>query len=555
MLLILGIVTHLQRHVMGELVGYKENSIGMAVVQRIVDMFSPEVQWSQRLWRPSAIDALKHCLDLIEGEAREGAKAYAVKEARKRIENDLFIPRKERGGILKSLTLKPEKMIRGSVAEARLQCVCAELEDRYAGWVQQFVDALDDTTDVKSSTVDGSSLAWQIAAFLRSEGMSDKWIAKFHYYHLRFNPEPMSLSETIKQARQVLSTGSGWTFFVPLKVRRSFNVQAPPLLSKREFELRFAEALPGVEVPKNRGGLEISVDTIDKYAAIDEVQFVMQRVIDRHRASHSKRRLAFDSHAWVSPGAWDTELAVDVAPKVRVLELDALGGGQMFGRASDELEAALDLLTAADRTSSRAATIASWAVLETLFADESDYGELAIVADRAADVLTCLYVQSTFTDIARGHSRAGKDSLAEQLRSCSGDAEAALLIEQALPSHPMSVNATLGELARQRATGMSPAEVESVRSQLSAVLRRLYDMRNQVVHAGRMAPFGLDRTYEESTVLLSALMDELLRQHRIAKRSTREVAGRASWLLERVSSERATPASLAQIGDSRVRAG
>ncbi|WP_156046753.1 hypothetical protein [Rhodococcus wratislaviensis] len=529
---------------------YKEGSIGLAVVERIAGMYTVDAPWPQRLWRPSAIDALKHCVDLIEGDARDGAKSFAVDQARKRIENDLFIPRVHRGGMLKSLTVKPEKMVRGSATEARLKCVCAELEDSYPAWVQQFVDDLDDSVAVKSAAVDGNALAWQMAAFLRSVGMSDEWIANFHNYHLRHNKEVMSLSETVRLARQASEAGSGWIFLVPIRRLRSFVVPAPPILRRPDFERRFNEVFPGVPIPENRGGLVIDVDTIDKYAAIDKVQFEMRRIIDRHRASRtSRRKLELGGEAWVFPGGWRTAVSLDVRPKVEVRELDALGGGGLFSRASEELEAALDLLTAADRTSPRAATIAVWAVLETLFADESDFGELAVVADRAADILTCLYVKDAFGRIARGHARGGVDELAEQLRG-SGESAAALLVEEALPHQAMAVSATLGELACGRAKLLTATEVGQLRSQLAAVLRRLYDMRNQVVHSGRISPFGLDRTYEESTVLISALMDELLKQHRDARRSAREVAGRAAWLLERVIGQRATPASLSQISDS-----
>ena len=239
---------------------------------------------------------------------------------------------------------------------------------------------------------------------------------------------------------------------------------------------------------------------------------------------------------------------MDSKQNVKVRQLDADGGRHMFDRLSEEIEAALDLLTAADRTSSRAATIASWAVLETLFADDSDFGDLAIVAERAANILTCLYVKVTFGHISRGHSRSGNDELADDLRSAT-DSEAALLLEAALPDHPVSVSPTLGELARQRVVGLNDRQVKSLHSQLRGVFRRLYDLRNQITHAGRMEPYGLNRTYEEATVLLSALMDELLKQYRSYGRSAREVAGRADWLISRVSDKRATPASLTQLSD------
>ncbi|WP_223690715.1 hypothetical protein [Leifsonia poae] len=333
-----------------------------------------------------------------------------------------------------------------------------------------------------------------------------------------------------------------------MTVRHRINVIAPPLLQKREFEARFSEFLPGVPLPDNRGGLEIRVETVDKYAAINDAQLALRRVVERYRASHSKRRFTLAEVSWVSPGSWSVALSLEPELGIGVRELDSDGGGEMFDRASEELEAALDLLTAADQTSSRAAMVAAWATLETLFAGAGDFGDLASVADRAADVLVCMYVRDTFTALAIGHARAGDDGLAIALREAS-DGQTAKLVEAALPEHVMSVPSGLGLLARERAASLDAQEVASVRTQLAAVLCRLYDMRNQIVHAGRMEPYGLRRTYAESAVLLSALLDELLRQHRSSGRTAREVAGRAGWLVGRVANDRESPASLAELGD------
>lgn len=530
----------------GALLTLKNGSVGLAIVERIADMFAPQTPWAQRLWRPSAIDALRHSLGLIDGGARPAAKKYAIQMARESLAGDLFIPSHDRGGLLKSLSLDPEKMIPSSVTHARLKSICIELEQEYPKWLQRYLDAFEDDERVSASKVDGDTLAWQLAAYLRSAGMSDKWIANFCNYAIKHNPIEERLSDVMRRALLAAAGDVGWTFLIPLAQRRSFNENAPPVLSRQEFQRRFEFLFPGKSVPEHRGGVEVRVETVDKHAAIELVQIELQRLSDRHRASMTKRRIAFSSEAWVSPGAWSTSIKPEARNRLEVRQLDVAGGAVLFARASDELEAALDLLIAAERTSSRAATIAAWGVLETLFADESDYGSLAAVADRAADVLACLYVRDALRSVSKAHSRSGTDDLAEQLRNSSEQA-AAVLIEQGLPTMAPSSNTTLGELARRRAARLSAGEVEAVRSQLTGVLRRFYDLRNQIVHAGRMSPFGLQRTYEESIVLLSALVDELLTQDRDGRRTAREVAGRAAWLIERLRSGRATPATLAEI--------
>ena len=529
---------------------FRRGSIGQAVAERIADMLTnAEVQWADRLWRPNTIDSIKYLLDLVQSEAKDGAKSDATEAARQSISNDLFIPRQHRKGILKSLEIHPGKLQPTSVKNETLKSLCIELEDNYSDWVNYYFDNFDDSVDLASSKVDGNALAWQLAAHLRSYGMSVEWIANFFNYNLRHNEEIVTLSSTMKTAHEIMQKDPGWIFFIPAEKRSSFNVPSPPLYQAAEFEDHFSRRFPEVPIPPNKGGLIVEVNTIDKHAGISEARLITQRAIDRLRASKSRRQITLATQAWVWPGGWTTGLTLDSKQNIKVRQLDSDGGRHMFERLSEEIEAALDLLTAADRTSSRAATIASWAALETLFADDSDFGNLAIVSERAANILTCLYVKVTYSHIIRGHSRSGNDALATDLRS-AGESEAALLLESKLPDHPVSVSPTLGELARQRIVKLNIRQVIYIHSQLRGVFRRLYDLRNQITHAGRMEPYGLDRTYEEATILLSALMDELLKQYRDNERNAREVAGRAEWLISRVVQERATPASLTQISDN-----
>ena len=191
------------------------------------------------------------------------------------------------------------------------------------------------------------------------------------------------------------------------------------------------------------------LDVIDKYAAIEQAELGLQRLMDRYRSAVSRRLLSPYLRAWVSPGLGIPNWICPELSESDFAELDACGGAEMFTKASVELEAAIDLLIAGDRTSVRAASIAGWAALETLFADESDYGELATMADRAADILTCLYVRDAYWSIATGHARAGTDELAEALRDADASGRATM-VEGALGTQEWAVSPTLGQVSATR---------------------------------------------------------------------------------------------------------
>jgi len=521
-------------------------TLAQAVAERTTDLFSPDVPWSQKLWRSSAVDALRHCIELVSSGGREKSTAWAIEAARTSLRIDLFVPAAERGMLLKSLALKPEKLSPGSASFLRLVEVEKYLAENYWAWLLKFLENVDDNQTVALSGINADRLAWQLGTHLRAVGLSDRWIVNFVNYHLKYESKVQSLAEVFEDAKSVSESGVGWTFLVPLSRRRGFNVNVAPLLSPEDFRVRFASRFPGIAVPSHRGGFEFSAQTIDKYSAIEAVERDLQAIIIRHRAAGGVRKFVPQLDAWVMPGAWHTKINLSPEPRVRFPALDADGGSRLFESLSDELEAALDLLIAGDRTSVRAASIAAWAVLETLFADESDFGALAAVADRAADVLTCVYARDAFLSLATGHARAATDSLATDLRKAS-QAEKAVMIESAIATRDLEVGATLGAVALQRARGLDAHEVVAIRDQLATSLRRLYDVRNQIVHAGKVAPYGMNATYLHSTVLLSALLNEIIEKNRGAGVSARSLAGRASWLMLQVSEGQATPAVLASL--------
>lgn len=523
------------------------SGIGEAVAMRIADMFSRDVPWAQKLWRSGPIEGLRHCAALVDSGGREKTKSAAVQQVRSSIERDLFIPPRDRGGMLKSLTFQIEKLVPDSVSYSRLQAAEQDVSRHYWQWLLDYLAAIDETKPVRTSGIDGDRLSWQIAAHLRAVGLSDRWIVNHCNYYLKYSKDTHTLSDMLESAKLASEGGVGWTFLIPLTRRsRVDSKSGSPWLTKTEFSQRFESDFPGEVAPEHVGGLEFKPQTIDKYAALEIVERDLAAALARNRAAGAKRNVEPALEAWVTPGKFRTVISLSPLPRVQFPALDAEGGSRLFETLSDELEAALDLLIAGDRTSARSATIAAWAVLETLFADESDYGELAAVADRAADILTCLYVRDAFLALATGHSRSGSDDLADELRGATVAAKAKS-IEQAIRSQNLSVSSTLGQLAEQRARDLTISEIKIVRSQITTALRRLYDVRNQIVHAGTVEPHGLHLIYADSSVLLSALVNEVVLHFRESQVTAKHLAGRASWMITQVIEGRELPSHLAEL--------
>jgi len=265
---------------------------------------------------------------------------------------------------------------------------------------------------------------------------------------------------------------------------------------------------------------------------------LLARAEMRVNVSSNKRKLVHDYEAWMHPGAVKVDLAPMLPVDFRVPSLDVEGGKLLFTVMSDEIEAAFDLLTTFQSGPERAACIGAWAALESLLADPGDFGSLAKVADRAADILTCHYVADEFRNLAIAHSRASNDALATDLIAADNMTRIRLLEQHFRNGGDIIVGTGIGALVAYRAKRLvgNPSEVDDIRNDISAALRRLYQARNQIVHTGAFKPYGFDMMILSAQVLLSVLIDKVIVAARTSGDPAGLMAAKARWSLQRVRS-------------------
>lgn len=524
------------------------DSFGLAVVERLADLFAIATPWTQRQWRSGTLDALRHLQALTTNGGRDSSKGWALSHLRHSIESDPFIPALERAALLKPLAMKPDRLMPAAHGAKMLDQIERHLVENYWTWAAEVCTQIDDSREVADVRESADTFAWRLAAHFRSSGLSDGWIVNFANYQRKFEKDARSLAQVVMSAHRSALGGSGWVFLIPLQSRRGFNIPSnETFLTPNDFEAEFASQFPGLDIPAHRGGLRLIDNSIDKYAAVEGVRRALWALQERLAASGAKRSLVPTPTAWVNPGGWTTDLGSEPSARFRFPQVDADGGASLFNPLSDELEASIDLLLSANTASARSAVVSSWSALETLFADDGDYGELSVVADRAAAILTCVYVRDAFESLAIGHSRNSLDELARNLRA-AGVSDRAVMVSEAIEQGQLlAVNKVLGAVAVKRAAEMTSATIEVARSQISNCLRRLYDVRNQVVHAGAIEPYGLRVTLASSSALLTAVVNEAISFRRATGGDARQLAARARWLLTSVSERTSAPCSLASL--------
>ena len=519
---------------------FDTNGFGYLLTLRVSALFNPSVNWTHRMWRYGTVAQLRELLDSAATRSPLNSRAFALSAARGLITRDPAVSGRRRGQLLDALPTGkgPDRFVINSHSYWVLAQEVDSLEKEYISRWVELIASIGENTTLSDSQLDVDLCGWLIGSHLRGSELSDKWILNLCNYELRRKQEPSSMTDLLKTADRIIQRGKGPTqFLLPLDRRSRLDPRTSlPWLSRKEFTSRFKELFPDIPTPNNTGGLQLEVLSLDKYSAIKEASKSLVRAEMRVSVSSNKRRLVHSYVAWMHPGALKIDLAPTLPVDFRVPSLDVEGGRLLFKVMSDEIEAAFDLLSGFQSGPERATCIGAWAALESLLADPEDFGNLAEVADRAADILTCRYVTDDFVSLATAHSRASHDTLAASLAGADNATRVQLLEQHFRKGGNIDAGTGLGALmvSRVRQLVNNPLEIDVLRGDISAVFRRLYQARNQIVHAGAFKPYGFDIIIVSAEVLLSTLIDKVI----IAARTSGDPAGlmaaKARWSLQRV---------------------
>ncbi|MBY4039155.1 hypothetical protein HQO38_18835 [Rhodococcus fascians] len=517
---------------------FSDHCVGKVIAERLAELFSAESKWNDRQWRIGTVESMNECIAGASSNASETRLQYVIGTTRRIIEKDPFLEGRARGDVLKSIP-KSNQLKPGSHSFFVLKHEIDDLTSKYFEMIDSGVSRINESDAASSADVDFNLWASYIAGHLQSLGLSDEWIVNHLNYHLKHNPNIVNLRHTLALIGDLWRKGSGpYTFLIPLTARARFDHQTPPpWLSKNDFEDAFAEYFPGESIPTHVGGFIVTVDCYDKYMAVSVLMERLETIAMKIRAAGETRRALIDNMAFMYPGYVEIDLVSNQkSATVTVPALDVGGGITLLHPLEGKLEAALDLLASVDGVSQRSACVTAWAMIETLFADADDFGGLAMIADRAADLLTCMYTVDLFHGIGSGHRKTEDDQLADNLNVASESERLGIVVDAFVSGVSIPGNWELGVVDCRTAKGLivDVRGLTTLRTEFSDALRRLYDVRNQIVHAGINQPHGLRFIFNSALSLQSAIMNEAIRNASSSKGSTGLLAAKCTWLLNRV---------------------
>lgn len=238
------------------------------------------------------------------------------------------------------------------------------------------------------------------------------------------------------------------------------------------------------------------------------------------------------------------------------------------------LDDALQLAASLNSSSSPGPALASgWSALESLLFSPSDPqdtkdGRGVVACDRAASLVTCSWPRAEPTPLAFGHRSAASDpgtalvgERALDLDNTAGRAPTAAEVEdrysllRAAPNNRDRCRVVLGAFAESQRLSLprltdvatqermlaliaNPhSELADVRRHIQHAFRRMYRMRNIVVHGGAASSVGLEVSVSTAVPLTGAALDRVAHAALVEGVSPLTLAARAEISLALVGQE------------------
>ena len=272
--------------------------------------------------------------------------------------------------------------------------------------------------------------------------------------------------------------------------------------------------LPTPETRRHSGGFLLTTRGRDPWAAIDTARATIARFDARVKVARpTNDQIKLDGWARIAGSAREFE----IHPSPRQVEIGSLYRQEAVyrfdGGLSTEVDDALELASYMESPSLGAAITGSWAAIEGLLI-RPDEGRHHLAADRLAALVTCSLPRAELTPLAYEHLTNATDDLAAALQATTTNRDMVRAVEHRLSSGGrLNLSTGSGVAAQDRILAImaDPAvHLSRIRSYVTESLRRLYNQRNTIVHAGSLRSAVLPATVRTSLSLVGAGLDRIV---------------------------------------------
>ena len=482
------------------------------VVARLDEFFAQRTPWHRRLWTVGTVLGLKEAAEYaaacIDGavQSTEGLR-FVVASCRREVDRDPGVRHLSAGlmHVLAELDVTAASKVPPHAVEQLHQLIRRAEEEYCAAW---------------QSAGSGVALEYRaraIASHLLDAGFSQSHL---HRWLQAVREDISTIPDLANELSTMVSSMAGKEFHVFVPCAAPFNKPSQPEAAVRWIDGAEGSAwldknLPAPETRRHNGGFLMTLHERDPWAAIETARGLIGRMNARVKvATPSNEAIALAG--WARIGGNKHNFDIRQAPRqVEIGSLDRMDAVYRFDVGlSPSVDDALELASYMEESPSAGAAITGgWSAIESLLIRPGE-GNHYLAADRLASLVTCSLPRAELTALAYRHAQNAKDDLAARIQSESTNRAKVELAEAHLAQGGNLALMTPGDqaaAARICTILAAPAdELGRIRSYVTESLRRLYNQRNMITHAGTFQSVALHPTIRTALSLVAAGLDRVV---------------------------------------------
>jgi hypothetical protein len=500
----------------------KVQSFEDCVIARVLDFLGARVSWHRGLWNVGLVLTLKEVLEASEAVhagVLTGASLRNLSSSAMALAGpDPAVGSQKQKELLQK-SLRSEITFQ-SVEYYTIEQIAKDVEDNY---LQRWEKSLTSQT----SRIRPERVARSITSHMLDAGFNTDFLHR--WWTLKTRTKGASALEAIIAAAHSLVHEKPKEYAVLVAFESMpegkggmpghwvENVKVSEWLHENGFDVRNL---------RQNGGLWLKLQARDPSSAVDSAVEIVERIAARV-AIGKNTRLMPTPWAWVK----GQKHPFPFRRRRRGVEVHALyRENQLYSdQVASNVDGAIELVAPLVYGSPSAAVAGGWAAIEALLSSPGE-GERVGAADRMASIVACSFPRAELTMLSYKLVEAG-DPLSVQLKTCANNRERAIAVAEAIVSRQvltLSQPSDVAALARVSAILQDVyCSLRDIETHISVAFRRLYRLRNIVLHWGRTDAVALRAGLRTAAPLVGAGLDRIAHGWFVEKLTPLELIARA----------------------------
>ena len=499
------------------------------VSARVLEFFGDNIPWFRGLWDTGFSITLAEVLEGSGAVRRNVLNTDAFREltqtALKHLDGDYALPLPQQ-----------KKLVQACLAgNLRFESPdFVQLQDLHSDLRREYLLRWAAALHTEGSLPSVERTARAIASHLLDSGLSRQMLHRWWSFQVRHEPAEKTLAEIVEAAHALVSQAPTNFEILVVLTRVSGSAQrnmANGLTAKEVSKWLRAEG-HSVAGHRQQGGILLNVESSDPWSAAEIAIGKVRTFANRIAVGTREGRLGISDRVWVK----GNKNPVSVGSRSRGVDVLALRReNKLYPETAQSsiVDAALELVEPLDTGAAGPAVAGGWAAIEALLSAPEESKSNA--ARRLASIVALSYPRAELTALSY---RIKDKSIVAMLAPLTKNRERAELLAtwiekgQALDGLDEIDHVAILRLTRMvRTPGKA---LRGIRAHIESSLRRLYRIRNLVLHGGLVDAVALKACLRTVAPLVGAGLDRVAHAWYVDGLGPIELAARASTRIELV---------------------